>query len=217
VSFRHLWDLPADVPAGWAARRRLAAALRDLSDRCVTTDLDAASLDALAAEAEALAARLPPGTTSSQHWAAGSYDEHVQELIDRTALVGLSNPLAPPLDITNDGTTARCEIVLGERFVGAPGLAHGGVIAAIYDQMMGHAVLWTDRSGLTVSLRVRYRLPTPLHTPLVFTATVTEAQGRNTLVSAACHRDGERLSSCEGHFVRIDPNRVQAVFGPDGR
>ena len=75
----------------------------------------------------------------------------------------------------------------------------------------------SDRSGLTVSLKVSYRQPTPLHVPVTFTATVTEARGRNTLVAAACHSGDKLLSRCEGHFVRIDPSRVQAVFGPDGR
>lgn len=103
MSFRRFWDLPDDVPPGWGARRRLAAALRGLGERCVDSDATEAQLRAAAEQAEALLAALAPGKTSADHWQAGTYDAHVQELIDRTALVGQSNPLAPPLRITHDG------------------------------------------------------------------------------------------------------------------
>lgn len=86
-------------------------------------------------------------------------------------------------------------------------------MASVYDQMMGHAVLWADRSGLTVKLEVRYRQPTPLHAPLRFRAWITEARGRNTLVEADCRQGDRLLSTCTGHFVRLDPDKARAVFG----
>jgi hypothetical protein len=202
MSYRDHWKLPDAVPDDWAARRRLAHALRQISERCVTTDAPTESMVLAAELVEAALARLPPGRTSAAHWASGSYQAAPQPLIDRTALVGQSNPTAPPLTITHDGTSSQCVVTLGERFVGAP--------------VMGHAVMWAERSGLTVALSVTYRRPTPLHVPLHFTATVDEASGRITTVSAQCQLGDEVLSRCTGRFVSMDPEQAQSIFGSRG-
>ena len=75
-------------------------------------------------------------------------------------------------------------------------------------------MLWAERSGLTVNLQVTYRRPTPLHRPLRFTAQVDRVQGRNTYVSGACHLGDTLLSTSVGHFVRLNPGKAAAVFGP---
>ncbi|MFT4977799.1 MAG: ribosomal protein S7, partial [Myxococcota bacterium] len=65
MSYRDHWKLPDAVPDDWAARRRLAHALRQISERCVTTDAPTESMVLAAELVEAALARLPPGRTSA--------------------------------------------------------------------------------------------------------------------------------------------------------
>ena len=213
MSYRQHWDLSETSDSTWDARRQLAEAIRQLADRCVMTDASEDAIRSATQQLTAITQALPPGKTAGAHWSAGTYQQEVRRFIDRTALMGQANPVAPPMIVSHDGSASICEITLGERFVGAPGLCHGGVIAAIYDQLLGHAVLWAERSGLTVDLQITYRRPTPLHTPLRFTARVDRTQGRSTYVSGTCHRGDTLLSTSVGHFVRLNPGKAAAVFG----
>lgn len=55
-------------------------------------------------------------------------------------------------------------VALDKRHQGHPGIAHGGIVAALLDEAMGRAWLATEGGGdaLTADLAVRYRRPTPL-------------------------------------------------------
>jgi acyl-coenzyme A thioesterase PaaI-like protein len=51
---------------------------------------------------------------------------------------------------------------LGAAYEGPPGLVHGGVSAMILDQMLGEAAGAGGKPGMTGTLSLRYRRPTPL-------------------------------------------------------
>lgn len=209
---RAFWDIPDEVEGAWAARRRLSALLRELNERCVDSEGD---LDAAADLVERALRHVPRGRTSRQAYADGSYVQVPAMYPDRGALMGRCNPIAPPLDAhTTDGVTT-CVVTLDERFVGAPGMAHGGVVAACFDQLCGHALVMTGVGALTTELTVRYHRPVPLHTPVTFTVRVTGSRRRRRFIEGACVRDRERLADCKGVFVALDPEMARRVIPSD--
>ena len=70
---------------------------------------------------------------------------------------GKNNPagLAMKVEYTED--EARCRIVLERRFQGWQGIAHGGIVSTLLDEIMAHAVLKFVGSGVTASMEVRYK------------------------------------------------------------
>ena len=81
------------------------------------------------------------------------------------AVVGLRNPVAPPLVIEHDPSAngdVWCDFHLGAAYEGPPTLVHGGVSALILDQLLGEAAGAGGKPGMTGTLTLRYRQGTPL-------------------------------------------------------
>ncbi len=210
-----LWEVPEVVSGDWACRRALADAIRVLSTRCITSEADGDALAEAAGLVRTAAALLSgPQKTSGEAWADNSYHEDIRRYVDRGALVGRCNPVAPPLDIRHFDGVSRCTVALDERFVGAPGLSHGGVVASVYDQMCGHAVVWSGHRALTLRLTIEYRRPTPLHLPVTFSSRVSRVDGRSLWLEGDCTFRGKTITTCHAEFREIDRDTAMAIFAP---
>jgi acyl-coenzyme A thioesterase PaaI-like protein len=97
---------------------------------------------------------------------------------------GLQNPVGLRLafyeDHESDPQQVRAEIVIPDQYQGYPGVAHGGILAAILDEVAGRAVLVggsIDDLMVTLKMELRYRLPTPTETPLTGVGWITHRRG----------------------------------------
>ena len=71
-------------------------------------------------------------------------------------------PLVPIVD-GRSSPTVMGEIVPDDRWVGPPGVLHGGMCAALLDECMGALSHGLDKiATITVTLDLRFRLPVPL-------------------------------------------------------
>lgn len=93
--------------------------------------------------------------------------------------VGNDNGLQMKFFSTGE-SSCRAEVTLDAQFQGYPGIAHGGIVAAILDEALGRAPFSGDpnRFMFTGKLEVRYRKTTPLHTPLIVNARIDKDRGR---------------------------------------
>jgi hypothetical protein len=123
-------------------------------------------------------------------------------------VTGRFSPLAPPVEVSveaadGDGPPRIIGVVsLGDAYEGPPSCVHGGVIAAVYDQLLSLAGMACAAGGPTATLTVQFRRPTPLHVPLRFEAWVERLEGRKVFTRGTCHAGGELLSESDGLFVR---------------
>ena len=69
----------------------------------------------------------------------------------------------------------------GSAYEGPPGCVHGGFVAAAFDEVLGLAQSLSGQPGMTGTLSVRYRKPTPLHTDLRFVGKLVGVDGRKIL------------------------------------
>jgi acyl-coenzyme A thioesterase PaaI-like protein len=84
---------------------------------------------------------------------------------------------------------------------GAPGTAHGGIVAALCDEILGLAQPLAGVAGYTGTLTVRFRAPTPTYAPLVLKAWVDRVDGRKIFMAGTI-RSGEMLcAEAEGIYV----------------
>lgn len=107
---------------------------------------------------------------------------------------GSANPMGMAIAVRCDNAEAVADVVLGAAFEGAPGRAHGGVVAAIFDDVMGYQLSILKVPGFTGRMTVTYRAPTPIGVPLVFRARLDSREDRKLHVSATAHTgDGQEL------------------------
>jgi acyl-coenzyme A thioesterase PaaI-like protein len=190
----------------WDQKRRLAAALRLVIERVVPSDAPVEELsraaDALEKYAEQLARHPRLQRLMGYPEAANSGD--VLEFFDQSPLIGLANPLAPPISISVTGNdTALGEVTFASAYEGPPGHVHGGFIAAAFDEVLGFAQSLSGAPGMTGTLVVRYRKPTPLHTPLRLEARYLRTEGRKVFTEANLLAEGVLCAEAEGIFISM--------------
>ena len=132
-------------------------------------------------------------------------------------MIGRANPLAPPLRlrIDEDGDppavagTAR----FGPQYEGPPGHVHGGYLAAAFDEVLGMAQSLGGKPGMTGTLTVRYRSPTPLHLEVDLRGWVERVEGRKIFTRGTLHAEGRLCAQAEAVFISIDFRALQVLAG----
>jgi len=94
--------------------------------------------------------------------------------------------------------------VLGERYQGGGGFAHGGIIATLLDEAMGKVCRFREVRAVTAELAVEYVKPVNVQSEIVVEGRETEQKGRNLFMTGEI-RDGagEVLARGKGRFVVI--------------
>ncbi len=227
--FRRRWEagrLP--VTGVWAVRRRLAAAMRQVIERLTTSDAPLEELEAAAQRLEAYAERLGRHPRRARYLGfseSALLDEDAEDEegrggghFDFSPLIGLSNPLSPPIVMTSDEDgTVYGRVTFGSAYEGPPGCVHGGYVAASFDEVLGYAETFTDRPGMTGTLSIVYRSPTPLHQEVVFTAQVERTERRKVFVKGTLHAGGRLCAEAEGIFVSMQPGTYARLIEERGK
>ncbi|WP_305094101.1 PaaI family thioesterase [Prescottella sp. R16] len=117
------------------------------------------------------------------------------------AAVGLRNAVAPPLDIhREDDGRVWTDVDLGMQYEGPAGLTHGGISALLLDQVLGEAAEHAGAPGMTGTLTLRYRRPTPLG-KLHLEACLDRVEGVKTFVTGHLSGPDGVCVEAEGVFI----------------
>jgi hypothetical protein len=208
---------------GDSPRNRLAQALRRLSAVTVghpVPDGDVAeAADQLAQLADSLEQAAAP---TKRPRAQPVASHHPQDFFPGSPMIGFANPIAPPVEVWavagEDGQPEiRGRATFGYPYEGPPTCVHGGVIAALFDELMGAANLIAEQPGMTGTLTVRYRRPTPLLAPLDLVARYTGGERRKIFTWAGIYHSGELTAEAEGIFIKMDPDRLLDIATANAR
>lgn len=105
-----------------------------------------------------------------------------------------------------EGDTLHAEHVVREELQGAPGMAHGGIVAALLDEACGQAARPLVSPGVTSRLEVRYLAPVPVEELLRLSAQVVERGDRRVRAEASIlDRDGLVLAHAQADVVLVRP------------
>jgi acyl-coenzyme A thioesterase PaaI-like protein len=190
-----------DVERLRALYEPLAQSVRELIDATVRTQADAATVAAAKSEIDSATARL------RQKQLDGSFGVRYLESGERmawgNAVIGIRNPIAPPLEIQHDASgKSLCDFHLGAAYEGPPGHVHGGVAALILDHLLGEAASDGINPRLTGTISFRYVRATRLG-HLHAEAMTTRTDGVKTF--AAGHLADEEGVTVEAEGVFILP------------
>jgi len=176
-------DRQALDPEQIEALAGLSARVRELVEAVVLTDVPVADIEAAADRIRAITEGLDFARRPAPPVADLDGGGIVRQLA--SPVTGPLNPIAPPIEMVAlpDGT-ARTTFTLSPVYEGPPGFVHGGVSAMILDHLAGSAALLNGTPGMTASLELRYRRPTPHSVPLTAEAKTDRVEGRKTFVEA---------------------------------
>ena len=207
-----------------SARHALALQVRELIDLMVDTEADETTLGEAEKTIRALIDRInrfghhSPMDGFAESAVAG---EEINQrfdmagampvIFDRSPVMGLSNPVAPPLALRVEGDTVTGEVTFGGAYEGPPGFVHGGWIAATFDELLGMTQSLSGSGGMTGRLSITYRSPTPLRTPIRWEGRIERIDGRKIFTTGRSfvERNGEWVltAEAEGLFISMTRER----------
>lgn len=196
-----------------ATQRRAAAGMRRAIDRLVATSAPLEVLAEVADRMEEVADLLDDFPRGRRYvgFAESANSGDAGGHFDFSPILGVAQPIAPPLETeVHDGLVVG-RVAFGAAYEGPPGCVHGGLIAASFDELLGMAQSLGGQPGMTGTLTVRYRRPTPLHTPLRFEAQLDRVEGRKIFTSGRCLNGDVVTAEAEAIFVSVDFSRLAAL------
>ena len=127
-----------------------------------------------------------------------------RQLFSDSIVAGAANPMGLAAQLWRDGDVACMRVTLGKAFEGAPGRAHGGVVAALLDEVMGLMNVIHGAMAFTAQLDITYVAPTPVGEPIIARAWLARRDNRKQFVEATLHADDVLVASANALFISID-------------
>lgn len=198
-------------------RFALADQVRRITAAMVGLPLTDSAIDIATGELRVLADRLemeagPGRRPRAQPDPAG----HAQDFFPTSPVIGFANPIAPPVVVHIEDGELHGSAFFDYQYEGPPTCVHGGVIALVFDELLGAANIAAGCPGMTGTLTIRYRRPTPLRTRLRLQARATRQEGRKIFTWGGMFLGDELLAEAEGIFIELVPERFLAVIGANG-
>lgn len=203
-----------ETPQQFEARARMATALQGLGHALVGHRIDVDLADRITALADAARVEVserPARDRTSEiatsprfaRWLGNGnlepigLDGEPMDLFRDSVVSGRTNPMGIGLEVRRHGDSVIATTTLGPAFEGAPGRAHGGVVAAIIDETIGYVLPILGVLAYTANLNIDYVAPAPLHQELRIVAALRDRADRKLWLQA----HGE---SANGIFVRAE-------------
>lgn len=204
-----------------AARVDMAAALQRLGHALVGHRLDVAIAAQVTAAARQLTTQVVsrPSRDRAAELAASprvmnalsgrpralvGVDGGPMDLFRDSIVSGRTNPMGMGIEVRRVEDTVVATTTLGPAFEGAPGRVHGGVIAAIIDELMGFVLPLIGEIAYTANLSIDYIAPAPLQTELTITAALRDRAERKLWIEATGRADDRVFVRAEGLFLTVD-------------
>ena len=205
---------PEDIPQE-NARLRLANALRAALQHAATSMADDDPITAAAALVEEAVRHLEPGPHGRpyQGSAEGSVGGVPNGFTSYSPVTGPMNALASVVNLSATDNEVIADVIYGKAYEGPPGHLHGGLVAAIFDEVLGFAQALSGAPGMTGKLEITYRAPTPLHTPLRVVGRYEKIEGRKIFATGTIHAGDRLCAEAKGIFISVRPE----MFGGLGR
>jgi acyl-coenzyme A thioesterase PaaI-like protein len=108
------------------------------------------------------------------------------------------------LRVRLEGEEVVADYTFGDVHSGAPGIAHGGTVAALVDDLLGYALYLVREPGVTRRLEVDYLRPVLVGTPYQVRGRVDRREGRKVFCSCeGVAPDGTVAFRATGLFVVV--------------
>jgi len=128
------------------------------------------------------------------------------EFFPYSPIVGPRNPLSPLVVFERQADAIVAKHVFDAPWNGPPGSVHGGVIALVFDELLGCIGAVSDVGGFTGTLKVVYRSLTPVGREIRMRAWIDRVEGVKSYIKGTMHCDfpapDTLCAEAEGIFIR---------------
>jgi hypothetical protein len=114
-------------------------------------------------------------------------DDDLTAVMPYSPVSGKRNPIAPPVRMWKEGVEVHGEATFSPTYAGPPDSVHGGIIAAVFDELLSMA---------------------NLNTPIELWGINVRQDGRKQLSRAEMRVNGEVTASAEGLFISAAESTV---------
>jgi acyl-coenzyme A thioesterase PaaI-like protein len=127
---------------------------------------------------------------------------------------GTVNPFGLKLDFYASDDSVCADVVLDEYRVGWEGIAHGGIISTLLDEIMSWSIIYCKRVFfVTRKMEVRYLKPVPVQTPLTVRGRLGKELEPPKIEARAelLNQKGQLLARSTGEFVELGPDKLPMI------
>lgn len=118
---------------------------------------------------------------------------------------GKENPIGLAARVKRDGGDVVATVTFESACAGMPGFAHGGPVAAVFDDVMGFVLSsMNGLSGYTATMTVNYKAPVKVGLEVEYRGRLTRRDGRKLSIEAEASAEGVRLATAHALFVEVD-------------
>jgi acyl-coenzyme A thioesterase PaaI-like protein len=121
---------------------------------------------------------------------------------------GRANPHGLAMEVSRQGEDVVGTVTLAPGFAGAPGRAHGGVVAMLIDDLMGFAL---RTPAYTVALTLSYSAPVPIGMPIAVRCRAVGREGRRIELEATVTAGGTVAARATATFVTVSAEHYDAI------
>ena len=134
-------------------------------------------------------------------------EDDLTAVMPYSPISGKRNPIAPPIRLWKvSANEVRGEVIFSPTYAGPPNAVHGGIIAAVFDEILAMANVISGKPGFTGTLTIKYHNKTPLNTPIELWGMNVRRDGRKLVSRGEMRVDGKVTATAEGLFICI-PDR----------
>ena len=128
------------------------------------------------------------------------------EYFPYSPIIGPLNPIAAPIDFKVVDREMHAVHSFDAQYNGPPTAVHGGVIALVFDELLGSLGAILDIGGFTGTLKIIYRSLTPLGKPIRMRGWIDREEGVKVFIKGTMSTDGPDgevlCAEAEGIFIR---------------
>ena len=195
-------------------RVRAGRAVRDLGHALVGHVADDALLDELSEQLERIGALLSVGERRSRVPDTSDVDrgdgdaqpgDEMTSPHDDRPVSGRASPWGLDPVIHRIGDEVEAVLTLRSAHEGAPGRSHGGVVAALFDDIYGYVLSMQRTPGFTGELTIRYEGATPIGVPLRCRVRLASKEGRKLFMTGELTTpDGSVCVRSKATFITVE-------------
>jgi hypothetical protein len=126
-------------------------------------------------------------------------------------VIGARNPISPKIRFELHGNELHGEHAFDAPWCGPPTAVHGGVIALVFDELLGATNVVNEVGGFTGTLAVKYRSLTPLGEVVRFRGWIDRRDGRKTWTKGTLHHGSVLCAEAEGIFIAPDARSLERI------
>lgn len=195
------------------ARRRAGRAIRDLNHAFIGRHATLEQLARLAEVVEGISAELwplDPRSRGEQSFADHQMEDYPQGRFhhdfDDRPVSGASSPYGLDLELHRHGDEIEALVTLRSAHEGAPNRSHGGIVAALFDDVFGFVLGVLHEAAFTGDLYIRYQAPTPLFRELSCRVRLAGREGRKLYLAGELTDvgSGTVVASAKATFIAVD-------------